>query len=164
MPVELLAVVSVLLAIVGVVGIVVPVLPGSITIIAGLLVWALTVQNATGWVVFGVGTALALGGMTAQYVLTSRNLKRREIPNRSVVIGVLLGIVGLFVLPGFGLFIGFVVGLLASEWYRVRDFRTALSTSWVAVKSVGLGMALELVCGILAAATLGVGLFLHFLP
>lgn len=162
MPLELFAVLAVLLAVIGVVGIVVPVLPGSITIVIGLLVWALAAGTAEGWLTFGMGTTLAIGGMVSQYLLTGRNLKRREIPSRSVLVGVIAGIIGIFVLPGLGLIIGFVVGLLASEWFRVRDLKTALSTSWVALKSVGLGMLLELMCGVLALVVLSLGIFGHW--
>ena len=45
---------AVLLA-VGCLGIVVPVLPGSILVVVGLVVWALTVQAAEGWVVLVLG-------------------------------------------------------------------------------------------------------------
>ena len=162
MTLELIAAISVVLVVVGVCGIVVPVLPGSLAILAGLLVWAVWGGSPFGWVVFGLGAAFVLAGMSAQYLITGRRLKERSIPNRSVVIGLVCGVVGLFVLPFLGLPIGFTAGLLASEYLRVRNLREAASTSWAALKSVGLGMLVELACALAAATTLLVGIFTSF--
>jgi len=60
------------------------------------------------------------------------------------------------VLPGFGLPIGFAVGLLLAEWYRMRDLRKALSTSLQTLKALGLGILVELGCAMLAVAVLAV--------
>jgi uncharacterized protein YqgC (DUF456 family) len=162
-PPELIAAISVVLVVVGVCGIVVPVLPGSVTILAGLLVWAIWGGSPFGWLVFGIGAVFIAVGSSAQYLITGRRLKERQIPNRSVVIGLVAGVIGMFVIPFLGLPIGFTAGLLASEYARVRALREAASTSWAALKSVGLGMLIELGCGLAAAATLLVGLFAHFL-
>ena len=164
MPVELIAALSVVLVVVGVCGIVVPVLPGSIAILGGLLVWAVWGGSPFGWLVFGIGALFVVAGMSAQYLITGRRLKERSIPNRSVVIGLVCGVVGLFVLPFLGLPIGFTIGLLASEYARVKNLREAASTSWAALKSVGLGMLVELACALAAATTLLVGIITHLIP
>lgn len=163
MPVELIAALAVTLVVIGVCGIVVPVLPGSLAILAGLLVWAVWGGSQFGWLVFGIGAVFVLAGSLSQYLITGRRLKEREIPNRSVVIGLVCGVIGLFVLPFFGLPIGFVVGLLASEYARVRNLREAASTSWTALKSVGLGMLVELSLALAAATTLLIGVVTHFI-
>ena len=157
MPTELVALLSVVLAVVGVVGIVVPVLPGSVAVASGLLVWALFGGSPYGWFVFAAGAALVAVGAAAQYLITGRTLKQREIPSRSVVVGLIAGVVGLFVIPFVGLPLGFVAGLLLMEYVRVRDLRQALSTSWVALKSVGLGMLVELGCALAASTVLLIG-------
>ena len=126
---------------VGVAGIVIPVLPGSILIGLSLLAWALWGgAGTTGWVVFGVGLALVLAGMAASAVLTGRKLKEHRIPSRSVVTGLVFGVAGMFLIPVVGLFVGFAAGLLLSESHRTRDFRTAMTTSWAALKATGVGM------------------------
>ena len=157
---EAAAALSILLVVVGVCGIVVPVIPGSVAIVAGLLLWAVTGGSASGWWVFGIGTALVAAGASAQYLITGRRLRERDIPQRSVVIGLVCGVVGLFVIPLFGLPLGFVVGLLGSEYVRLRDLRAAASASWAALKSVGLGMLIELGCALAAATVLLVGVWL----
>lgn len=156
------AIVAVLLAIIGIVGIIVPVLPGSITIVIGFLVWAIFAGSWPVWVAFVVGAALLVTGMIIGWVLTGRGLRKKQVPSRSVLIGLGAGIVGLFVLPAFGLPIGFAVGLVASEYARVREFRPALDSSWTAVKALGLGMAIELMCALVAVTILAVSIFVHF--
>lgn len=158
MPVELTAALSIVLVVIGVCGIVVPVLPGSLAIVGGLLLWALVGGSPYGWVVFAIGTTFAAAGATAQFLITGRRLREREIPNRSVVIALIAGVVGLFAIPFLGLPIGFVAGLLVAEYVRVQNVREAMSSSFAAVKSVGLGMLVELCCGLAAATTLLVGI------
>lgn len=150
--------VSALLLLVGLIGIIVPILPGSITIIIGLLIWALVIGGPIGWTVFAVGAACCLAGMTVTYVLTGRVMRRESIPNRSVLIGLICGVVGMFVLPALGLPIGFILGLFLSELARVRNARTAVKTSWQALKATGLGMLIEfgLACAAVIVFAVGV--------
>ena len=145
---------------VGVAGTIIPVLPGSILIGASLLAWALWGgAGAAGWVVFGIGLALVVAGMAASAVLTGRKLKQHSIPNRSVLIGIALGIVGMFVIPVVGLFVGFAVGLLLSELLRTRDFKTAVASSVAALKATGLGILVEFGLACLAASTWAIGVW-----
>lgn len=156
-------VVAGILILVGLVGIVIPVLPGTITVIAGLLVWAIVIGGPVGWVTFAVGILFCLIGMTATYVLTGRTLKRASIPNRSVVIGLLAGIVGMFVIPVVGLPIGFAAGLFLSELARVREPAIALRTSGQALKATGIGVVVEFGCACAAAITWMIGAGIRFL-
>lgn len=147
---------------VGVAGTVIPVLPGSILIGLSLLAWAIWGgAGAGGWVVFGVGLAFVLAGVAASAVLTGRKLKEHKIPNRSVVIGLVLGVVGMFVIPVVGLIVGFAVGLLASEFLRTRDFRTATRSSLAALKATGLGILVEFGLACLAASTWVIGVWVN---
>jgi uncharacterized protein len=151
-----------LLIAVGIAGIVVPVLPGTITIGISLLVWAIVLQNTLGWVVFAIGMVFVAAGMLASLVLTGRRLKQRQVPNWSILVGVLVGVVGMFVVPVVGLFVGFAAGLLLSEYARRRDFGQAVGASWAALKAVGLGMLVELGCAFAAGAVWVVGVLMHF--
>lgn len=152
-----------LLIIVGLVGIVVPVLPGSITVIAGLLLWAVVIGGTVGWTTFAIGTLFCLVGMAATYVLTGRTLRRASIPNRSVVIGLVAGVVGMFVIPVIGLVVGFAAGLFLSELARVREPKVALRTSGQALKATGIGLLVEFGCACAAAITWMIGATIHFL-
>jgi len=146
--------------VVGVAGTIIPVLPGSILIGVSLLAWALWGgAGATGWVVFGIGMMFVLAGMAASAVLTGRKLKEHSIPSRSVVVGLVLGVAGMFVIPVVGLFVGFAAGLLLSELQRTRVFGTAVASSWAALKATGLGMIVEFGLACLAASTWVIGLW-----
>lgn len=158
----LATVVSGLLIAVGIAGIVVPVLPGTITIGISLLVWAIALQNTVGWVVFAIGMVFVAAGMLASLVLTGRRLKQRQVPNWSILVAVLTGVVGMFVIPVVGLFIGFAAGLLLSEYARRRHFGQAVGASWAALKAVGLGMLVELGCAFAAGAVWVVGVLVQF--
>lgn len=147
---------------VGIAGIVVPVLPGSILIIISLLIWAITVGAAEGWVVFAIGGVLAGAGLSAGIVLTGRALRQRQIPNRSVIVGLVVGVVGMFVVPVVGLFVGFALGLFASEYARQRSARPALSSSVHALKATGLGILAELGLACAAGTVWVIGVWVYF--
>lgn len=147
---------------IGVAGTVIPVLPGSILIALSLLSWAIWGgAGAAGWVVFAVGMVFVLAGMAASAFLTGRKLKEHRIPNRSVAIGIALGVVGMFLIPVVGLFVGFAVGLLLSEFQRTRKFQTAVRTSAAALKATGIGILVEFGLACLAASTWVVGVWVN---
>ncbi|MEO8283667.1 MAG: DUF456 domain-containing protein [Pseudarthrobacter sp.] len=146
---------------VGVAGTIIPVLPGSFLIGLSLLAWAIWGGAGTlGWVIFAVGMVFVVAGMSASAVLTGRKLKQHGIPSRSVVVGLVAGVIGMFIIPVVGLFIGFAAGLLLSELSRTRQLRTATTTSWAALKATGLGMLAEFVLACLAASTWVIGLWI----
>lgn len=156
------SVITGILVLIGLAGIVVPILPGSITIIIGLLVWAIFVGGPVGWVVFAVGALLCLAGMLGTYVLTGRVLKREKIPSRSIVIGLVVGVVGMFLVPVVGLPLGFAVGLFGAEYLRVGDVPGALKSSWAAIKAAARGILLEFGLSGLAVVTWLIGLSVRF--
>ncbi|MFK0003667.1 DUF456 domain-containing protein [Paenarthrobacter sp. NPDC090522] len=147
---------------VGVAGTIIPVLPGSILIGVSLLAWAIWGGAGTlGWVVFGIGLVFVVAGMAASAVLTGRKLKQHGIPNRSVLVGVIVGVVGMFVIPVVGLFVGFALGLLLSEFARTRDFRSAVRSSLAALKATGIGILVEFALACAAASTWVIGVWVN---
>lgn len=152
----LAALAAIILALVGLVGIVFPILPGSILVGAGALVWAIWGASGWGWVAFGVAALVLVVGAAGSLLLTGRSLQRRQVPKWPVTVGIVLGIAGMFLLPGVGLPVGFALGLLLAEWYRMRSFRRAAVTSWETVKALGLGIVIELGCAMVATSTLAV--------
>jgi uncharacterized protein len=87
-----------------------------------------------------------------KYALPGRGLKAAGVPNRTLLAGGLLGIVGFFVVPVVGLFLGFVLGVYLSELQRVGSAR-AWPSSKAALKATGLSVLIELAAGLLAAVT-----------
>lgn len=145
-----------LAVLVGLVGIVVPVLPGSILVLGAVLAWAAVSGTTTGWLVFAVATTFLVVGGIVKYAVPGRGLKTAGVPNRTLLLGGLLGIVGFFVVPVVGLFLGFVLGIYLAELSRVGTGLAWPSTR-AALKAVGLSMLIELAAGLLAAATWLVG-------
>ncbi len=145
-----------LAVLVGLVGIVVPVLPGSALILAAVLVWAVVLSSATGWLVLAVVTVLLGVGVVVKYAVPGRRLRSAGVPTRTLVAGGLLALVGFFVIPVVGLLVGFVLGVYLAELSRVGRDR-AWPTTKAALRAVGLSVLVELVAGLLAALTWVVG-------
>lgn len=142
------ALVAVVIA-VGLVGIIVPILPGSILVLGAVLVWSLSVGGATAWTVFAVVTVLIGAGAVVKYVVPGKRLQVAGIPASTQWIGVLLGVVGFFVVPVVGLFIGFPLGIYLAEVRRVGAAQAWPSTVH-SLKAVGLSIVIELGAAVLA--------------
>jgi len=149
-----------LLIVAGLVGIVVPVLPGLLLTWAGVLVWAIAQGSTPAWIALGVATAILGAGSVVKYVLPGRTLREAGVPWSSLGLGTLLGIVGFFVIPVLGLFVGFVAGIYLAERVRLADHARAWPSTVAALKAVGASMLIELLSGVLIAATWVVGLVL----
>jgi uncharacterized protein YqgC (DUF456 family) len=145
--------------VVGIIGVVVPVLPGSLLVVAAVLVWAVDLGGPTAWSVFAGCTALVVAGSVGKYVVPGRRLQEAGVPSSTLVVGGLLGFVGFFVIPVVGLFIGFVAGVYLSELGRVGR-----AAAWPATKqallAAGLSMLIELAATMLAAVAWVVGVVL----
>jgi uncharacterized protein YqgC (DUF456 family) len=137
---------------VGIVGIVVPILPGAILSLAAILVWALVERSAIGWVVFAIAVVLIGASQVVKYVVPERRLREAGVPRRSMFFGVLLGIVGFFVIPVVGMFVGFPIGVYLSELQRQRDHALAWTSTKHALRETGVSILIELVGTSLAAA------------
>ena len=134
---------------IGLVGILVPVLPGSVLILAAMLVWALEVGGTTAWSVFAVAAVLLVAGGVVKFVVPGRRLKEAGIPASTQWFGALLGIVGFFVIPVVGLFLGFVLGVYLAERQRVGGAAAWPSTK-AALRAAGLSILIELSAALLA--------------
>ena len=129
---------------IGLLGVIVPILPGLIVSWAGVLVWAIFADRGPGkWVVLGLATVVALAGVVAKYVLPGRNLKRNGVPNMTLFVGGVLGIVGFFVVPVIGLPLGFVLGVYLVERARLGHHEGAWGATVAAVRGVGLSIFIE---------------------
>lgn len=141
---------------VGIAGIIVPVLPGTVLVLGAILVWAVQVGTSTGWIVFAVATVLLAGGTVVKYLVPGRRLKSSGVPNRTLLVGALVGFIGFFVIPVVGLLIGFVLGVYAAERARVGAALAWPSTK-EALRAVGVSILIELVAALLAAVAWVVG-------
>ena len=126
-----------LAVLVGLVGIVVPVLPGSVLILGAVLVWSIDRGDATAWVVFALVAVMLVVGAVVKYAVPGRRLKATGVPQRTLVLG-------------------FVLGVYLAEVSRVGKDEAGPSTKH-ALKAVGLSVLIELAAGMVAALTWFVG-------
>lgn len=148
---------------VGCLGIIVPVLPGSILILIAGLAWAIVAGGPAGWIAFAVIAVFSAAGMTASWVLTGRRLKERAVPNSSILWSAVGAVIGFFVIPVLGLAVGFLAGLYAAEYSRLRDARRAWESSVAAIKALGIGILVEFILAVGSALTFAVSVATHFL-
>jgi uncharacterized protein YqgC (DUF456 family) len=154
--VETVDAVAGLAVLIGLVGVLLPVLPGSLIIGVALVVWALVVGTGTAWTAAAVGCAVLLLGVVVKYAVPGRHLQRQGVPNRTLVAGAVLGVVGFFVIPVIGLPLGFVTGIYLVELQRLGRERAWPATK-AALRAVGLAILIELTAALLAAAVFVAG-------
>jgi uncharacterized protein YqgC (DUF456 family) len=127
-----------------------------------LIAWGWVLGSAASWAAAAVGAFLVLVGFSASAILSGRRLKQERVPKRSMLAAVVAGIVGMFVVPFFGLIVGFTLGLYVAEYLRSRNARMALHSSWEAAKAMGLGMVVEFLMVAFAGSVWTVGVIVHF--
>jgi uncharacterized protein YqgC (DUF456 family) len=151
-----------LLLAVAAIGTVYPVLPGSPLAIVTLLAWAWVMASQAAWMAAAVGVVIATVGWSASVVLTGRELRKQEVPRRSIAVAMVAAVVGMFAIPVVGLFVGFAAGLLASEYVRRRDLHAALASSVQTIKATGIGILAEFALVCLAGSVWMIGVVAHF--
>lgn len=132
------------------IGIIVPILPGTLLAIGALLFWAALTGGNVAWIVFGIGAVLMGLGQVLKYMIPHKSLTAAGIPTRSIIIGYVVAVVGFFVVPVFGLPLGFVAGVLVSEFFRKRTLSDAWESTWLAMKATGFSIMIELAALMLA--------------
>lgn len=160
----IITIISAALIGIGAIGIIYPILPGSFAVLAGILLWGLIIRGPEGWWTLGLAAPIMVAGILAQFLLTGKTLKQRAIPNRSILIGGICAVIGMFLIPIVGLFVGFAIGLLASETHRTSgNITNALSSTIAALKSMGVGMLLEFAAALAAGTIFTIAAITHFI-
>ena len=107
-----------MIILIGMLGIVVPVLPGLLLTLLGVLIWAIDMPGTTPWVIFGLCCVWFAAGLAGQYLIPGKRLKADGVRTGSLVIAALCGIAGMFLIPVVGFFVGFVLGLFVLAYLR----------------------------------------------
>ena len=150
-------VVIALTILVGLVGIVVPVLPGLLIVWGAVLLWAWEAQATAGWVVLGLATILALTGFLMQYLLPGRRMRDAGVRTSTTVAAAGLAVVGFFVIPVVGAFLGFALGIYLIERVRLGAHPVAWLSTKHALKAIALSMGIELLTAVAIAGTWVIG-------
>jgi uncharacterized protein len=147
--------------VIGILGTIIPMLPGVLMCWASVLVWALFAAEGWGrWAVLAIATLIALIGVVVQFAWPGKRLKQAGVPNRTLMLGGLLGIIGFFVLPVLGLIVGFVLGVSLAEQIRLRRAGPAWASTKHALKAAGMYMLVEIASAISIGAVWAGGLLI----
>ena len=133
---------------VGLVGVIVPVFPGLILVIGAALLWAVQRGGPGAWTVFAIVAVVGVVGMVVSSVMPARRASATGAPAWVVVAGGVGLVVGFFAVPVIGALIGFPAGVFVAELARHRHPGPAWHATWVALKGVGLGIAIQLAAGV----------------
>lgn len=136
----------------GLVGTIVVVLPGILIVWASVLVWALVGENPYRWWVLGAATVIVAASTVLKYLVPGRRLTEAGVPGWTLALAGLGGVVGFFLIPVVGFFVGFVLGLLGAELVRLKDLAVAWPATKTALVAVGISVAVELFSGLVIAA------------
>jgi uncharacterized protein len=137
---------------IGLVGIVVPLLPGSLLVLAAIAVWAYFTHTTVAWVALGAAAAILAVALLVKYLWPMKRMRSADVGTWSLLAGGVLGIVGFFVVPVVGLVLGFVLGIYLAELASRRDQRLAWASTVHALKGVALSVGVELAGALLATA------------
>lgn len=152
---------------VGLVGTILPVLP-SIELIYlaalgyGLLGWA----AFGGWGTWGIWllvleTIILLIGEVAIWWLGNVTARQTGASWPAIALSIVLGIVGMFIIPIVGALIGAMLGVFLVEWYRRRDWREALKATTGVLWGAGLSAGAQIVIGVVMIGVWGLWFYLR---
>lgn len=137
-----------LVMVVGLLGTFVPLLPGLALVWAAALVYGLVEGfDAVGITAMATITVIAVAGFVVAAVVPHRAAGAAGAARSSLWLGVVLAVIGVFVIPVVGLPLGGLAGIFVGERMRTGDNRVA----WVATKATMRGF------GAAALAQLGFG-------
>ena len=91
---------------VGLAGVVLPVLPGALLVWAAIAAWAIAVGSPTAWAALAAATLLTAAGQVVKYLVPGRRLRDAGVPRQTIVAGVAVAVIGFFVIPVVGFFLG----------------------------------------------------------
>ena len=138
---------------VGLLGTLLPFLPGLPLIWVSALGFGLLEGFETAGIAAMAAISVAgVAGIMAGVVLPARSLGASGAPRSTLVAGAVGGLVGFFLIPVVGLVIGAILGVLIAEYNRTNEWTVAWVTTRAVVVGFGLGVAAQLLAGIVMIA------------
>ena len=142
-------VIALLLMLVGLIGVVLPFFPGLALVWLGALVYGLMSGfGSVGWSFMIAITLLMAGGIVAGIVLPHQRVGAAGAPKSTLVTGIVLGVVGFFVIPIIGLPLGAALGVLLAERSRSNDWGVAWASTKTLIIGFGIGVLVQFVAGL----------------
>ncbi|MFE1788260.1 DUF456 domain-containing protein [Streptomyces sp. NPDC059525] len=149
-----------LVLLLGVVGVLVPGVPGTWLVWAGVLSWALHEQTAPGWALLAGSTVLLLVVQVVKGRLPPRRLRGVGVTRRMVRYAGAGALVGFVVVPLVGAVPGFVGGIYLCERRRLGTHGEAVASVRAVMRAVGTSVLVELMACLTVVAAWGVTVLL----
>ncbi|MFQ6170597.1 DUF456 domain-containing protein [Oryzobacter sp. R7] len=150
-----------LLIVVGLLGIVVPVLPGLLLVLGGVLLWAALTGTPLAWGLFAACVLVAAAGWALQYLVPGRRMKERGVPTSTLFLAVVAAVVGFFAIPVVGALLFFVGAIFLVESARTRDRGVAWTRTKHAIVAVAQSVGIELLAALVIAGIYVGGVVAH---
>ncbi|MFF4543906.1 DUF456 domain-containing protein [Streptomyces sp. NPDC001435] len=145
-----------LVIVLGLWGVLVPGVPGSWLVWAGVLWWALTDPQPLAWGVLVGATAVLLLSLMVRWALPPRRLRESGATPRMGVYAGAGAFLGFFLLPVLGAIPGFMAGIYLHERLRLGRHGEAMAALRTTMRSGGSSLLAELfACLLIAGAWLG---------
>ncbi|GHF09146.1 DUF456 domain-containing protein [Streptomyces griseoluteus] len=140
----------------GLCGVLVPGVPGSWLVWAGVLWWALTNPSGLAWALLLGATVVLLLAQIVRWTLPPRRLRASGATPRMAVYAGVGALVGFVLLPVVGALPGFMGGIYLGERLRLGRHGEAMAALRTAMRSGGSSVFTELfACLLIAAGWLG---------
>lgn len=132
---------TILLMLIGLIGTVIPLIPGTILILAGAVLHRLALgpEHSVGWTTLGVLTFLMLVSQALEFLSGSLGAKYFGATRWGAIGGILGGIVGIF-FGLVGLIAGPLIGVLIGELLGGQKILPATRSTWGTLLGTTAGM------------------------
>ncbi|MFG2877063.1 DUF456 domain-containing protein [Streptomyces sp. NPDC048337] len=145
-----------LVLLLGVVGVLVPGVPGTWLVWAGLMWWALHERSAPAWSLLVAATALLLVVQVVKWQLPPRRLRGVGVTRRMAVFAGAGAVLGFVLVPVLGAVPGFMGGIYLCERLRLGTHGEAWASVRAVMRAVGTSVLVELLaCLLVVGAWLG---------
>lgn len=151
---------------VGLVGALLPGLPSIEIIWGAALLYAILNYFAFGWSNWDLGlfiliTLILMIGEVVIWGLGNFTAKKTGASWAAIALSIVLGIIGMFVIPIIGAIIGAMLGVFIVEYYRRRNWPAALKATTGVIWGAGLSFGAQVVIGLIMIAVWGVWFYLR---
>ncbi|MFD6879971.1 MULTISPECIES: DUF456 domain-containing protein [unclassified Streptomyces] len=141
-----------LVLLLGVVGVMVPGVPGTWLVWAGVLWWALHVRSGASWVLLASSTALLLLVQGVKWLLPPRRIQGLGVTPRMAVYAGGGAVLGFVLVPVVGAVPGFMGGVYLCERRRLGTHGAAWAAVRTVMRGAGTSVLVELLACLLVTA------------
>ena len=154
---SILNIVILLTMLVGLLGLLIPIFPGLVIIWIGALAYGLiTGFEFPAWLLFSILTVIMIAGSLLDNFVMGKQAHKQGASWLSIVLAILFGIIGTFIIPIIGGFLGAILAMFIAEWIRRKNWRDAINATtglavgcgWAVVLRFGLGVVMIVLWGV----------------